>query len=77
MRFTTLGSDRILHEGAGYRRKDYKLLDYPKGSRENPSEAKSEGGDVVYVPTTAKWIANAEGGVLKDLKYLELHKNER
>lgn len=44
MRFTTLGSDRVLHEGAGYRRKDYKLPDYPKGSRENPSEAKSEGG---------------------------------
>ena len=65
MRFTTLGSDRVLHEGAGYRRKDYKLSDYPKGSRENPSEAKSEGGDVVYVPTTAKWIANAEGTSLK------------
>ena len=65
MRFTTLGSDRVLHEGAGYRRKDYKLLDYPKDSRENPSEAKSEGGDVVYVPTTAKWIANAEGASLK------------
>ena len=65
MRFTTLGSDRILHEDAGYRRKDYKLLDYPKGSRENPSEAKSEGEDVVYVPTTAKWIANAEGASLK------------
>lgn len=65
MRFTTLGSDRVLHEGAGYRRKDYKLPDYPKGSRENPFEAKSEGGDVVYVPTTAKWIANAEGASLK------------
>lgn len=65
MRFTTLGSDRVLHEGAGYRRKDYKLPDYPKGSRENPSEAKSEGGDVVYVPTTAKWITNAEGASLK------------
>ena len=65
MRFTTLGSDRVLHEGAGYRRKDYKLPDYPKGSRENPSEAKSEGGDVVYIPTTAKWIANAEGASLK------------
>ena len=49
MRFTTLGSDRVMHEGAGYRRKDYKLPDYPKGSRENPSG--------VYVPTTAKWIA--------------------
>ena len=47
MRFTTLGSDRVMHEGAGY----------PKGSRENPSGAKLEGGDAVYVPTTAKWIA--------------------
>ena len=46
-----------MHEGAGYRRKDYKLPDYPKGSRENPSGAKLEGGDAVYVPTTAKWIA--------------------
>ena len=51
MRFTTLGSDRVMHEGAGYRRKDYKL------PRENPSGAKLEGGDAVYVPTTAKWIA--------------------
>ena len=55
MRFTTLGSDRILHEGAGYRRNVYKLADYPKGSRQNPSGAKLEGGDAVYVPTTAKW----------------------
>lgn len=55
MRFTTLGSDRILHEGAGYRRNVYKLADYPKGSRQNLSGAKLEGGDAVYVPTTAKW----------------------
>ena len=52
-----LGSDRILHEGAGYRNK-YALKNQkpPIGSRENPSNPKQEGTDAIFVPTTAKWV---------------------
>lgn len=53
-----LGSDRILHEGAGYRNK-YALKSQkpPVGSRENPSNPKQEGVDAVYIPDTAKWCS--------------------
>lgn len=53
-----LGSDRILHEGAGYRNK-YALKSQkpPVGSRENPSNQKQEGVDAVYIPDTAKWCS--------------------
>ena len=53
-----LGSDRILHEGAGYRNK-YALKSQkpPVGSRENPSNPKQEGVDAVYIPDTAKWYS--------------------
>jgi hypothetical protein len=53
-----LGSDRILHEGAGYRNK-YTLKNHkpPVGSRENPSNPKQEGTDAVYIPDTAKWCS--------------------
>ena len=48
-----LGSDRILHEGAGYRNKYApKSQNLPVGSRENPSNPKQEGTDAVFVPTT-------------------------
>ena len=52
-----LGSDRILHEGAGYRNKYApKSQNLPVGSRENPSNPKPEGVDAVYIPDTAKWM---------------------
>lgn len=51
-----LGSDRILHEGAGYRNKyTLKSPKPPVGSRENPSNPKQEGTDAVYIPSTAKY----------------------
>lgn len=51
-----LGSDRILHEGAGYRNKyTLKSPKPPVGSRENPSNQKQEGTDAVYIPSTAKY----------------------
>lgn len=49
-----LGSDRVLHEGTGYRNKCPKP---PVGSRENPSNPKQEGVDAVYIPDTAKWCS--------------------
>lgn len=52
-----LGSDRILHEGAGYRNKY--TLKSPKplvGSRGNPSNPKQEGTDAVYIPKTIEWV---------------------
>lgn len=52
-----LGSDRILHEGAGYRNKyALKSQNLPVGSRKNPSNPKPEGVDAVYIPDTAKWM---------------------
>lgn len=52
-----LGSDRILHEGAGYRNK-YALKNQkpPVGSRENPSNPKQEGVDAVYIQKTSEWV---------------------
>ena len=52
-----LGSDRVLHEGAGYRSKyTTRIQKPPVGSRENPSNPKQEGTDAIFVPTTAKWV---------------------
>ena len=53
-----LGSERVLHEGAGYRSK-FKATRRtpPPGSRENPSSPKQEGVDAVYIPDTAKWCS--------------------
>lgn len=52
-----LGSDRILHEGAGYRNKYApKSQKLPVGSMENSSNPKPEGVDAVYIPDTAKWM---------------------
>lgn len=52
-----LGSDRVLHEGAGYRSKyTTRIQKPPVGSRENPSNPKQEGTDAIFVPTPAKWV---------------------
>ncbi len=45
MWFKTLGSDRVLHEGAGYRPKYFQKRE-PK--LEQPNEP-------IYIPTTIKW----------------------
>lgn len=53
-----LGSERVLHQGAGYRTKFRAargtLL---PGTRENPSSPKQEGVDATYIPDTAKWCS--------------------
>ena len=56
MIFTTLGADRVLHEGAGYRHECYRIPSYPIGSRERPSGAKLEDAEPVYIPSTAQWL---------------------
>lgn len=51
-----LGSERVLHEGAGYRSKFKNTRrTSPPGSRKNPSSPKQEGVDALYIPDTAKW----------------------
>lgn len=47
MWFKTLGSDRVLHEGAGYRSKYFQ-------KRESKLEKLNE---PIYIPTTMKWAS--------------------
>ena len=47
MWFKTLGSDRVLHEGAGYRSKYFQKRE---SKLEKPNEP-------IYIPTTMKWAS--------------------
>ena len=47
MWFKTLGSDRVLHEGAGYRSKYFQKCEL---KLEKPNEP-------IYIPTTMKWAS--------------------
>lgn len=50
-----LGSERVLHQGAGYRTKFRAARGTPlPGTRENPSSPKQDGVDAIYIPDTAK-----------------------
>ena len=54
----SLGSERVLHKGAGYRSKFKAARRAPlPGSRENPSSPKQKGVDTIYIPDTAKWCS--------------------
>ena len=47
MWFKTLGGDRVLHEGAGYRSKYFQKRE---SKLEKPNES-------IYIPTTMKWAS--------------------
>ena len=45
---------RIFERNPEYKRVTYKVQIPPVGTRENPSNAKPEDGNMLYVPDTAK-----------------------
>lgn len=47
-------------EDPEYRSISYRVPEPPKGSRGNPSGAKLEDGNTLYVPDTARWFVSTE-----------------
>lgn len=60
MQLKISGYERIFRRDPEYRSTSYRVPEPPKGSRGNPSGAKLEDGNTLYVPDTARWFVSTE-----------------
>ena len=58
MKLTNPGFSRVLHERSDYHHDRYRVQKEWRGTRENPSRMKQEGGEPLHIPQTDRWIAN-------------------